>query len=94
MQCRKHPADVVEKKIERPVDRRLPGDDDIVTGSEICTLGSGSKRSFEPASDTISRNGVADFLGDGEAKARACVPQRPTTRDGGSFAHLNEKCRR
>jgi hypothetical protein len=94
VQGRQRPANVIQKKIERPVDGLMPGNDDIVIGAEIRTLRPGRERSFETAPDTISRDSVAEFFRDREAEARTGDGAGARRRRRGAFAHLNEERRR
>jgi len=49
--------------------------------------GFGRKSSFQPATNTVSRNGIADFLGDREAEA--CTALVSCRR--GAFPHLDQE---
>jgi len=49
--------------------------------------GFGRKSSFQPATNTVSRNGIADFLGDREAEACAAL----VSCRRGAFPHLDQE---
>jgi hypothetical protein len=47
----------------------------------------GQKGGFQPAANAVSRDGIADFLGDREAEARAALSLGRL----GAFPHLNQE---
>ena len=69
----------------------MAGNHDIVAGTEIRVFCFRREGGFQPAANSVPRNGIPYFLRNREAEPR---PHATAGRRARAFSHFDQKCRR
>ena len=69
-------AQVAEEVGKRPVECRVPGDNDVIEAVRSTVALQCGQGSLEPAADSVARDGVSQLLRNCEAEARTFVLNR------------------